>query len=68
MKQASRAPSRRAVLVGAGTGGALAAAASLLPAVRESASVAPAQPKAPENGGGYSPAEPPPPYYQTPRV
>ena len=68
MKQASSAPSRRAVLVGAGTGGALAAAASLLPAVRESLSAAPAQPKAPENGGGYTLSEHVRLYYQTARV
>ncbi len=68
MKQASNTPSRRAVLVGAGTGGALAAAASLLPAARESASVVPAPPKAPANGGGYTLSEHVRQYYQTARV
>jgi len=68
MKQSSSAPSRRAVLVGAGTGGALAAAVSLLPVVREAASVAPAQPKAPPNGGGYTLSEHVRQYYQTARV
>lgn len=68
MKQPSSVPSRRAVLVGAGTGGALVAVASLLPSVREAATAPPAQRKAPPNGGGYTLSEHVRQYYQTARV
>jgi hypothetical protein len=56
------------VFVGAGTVGAMAAAASLLPSVQSAASAPAALPKAPANGGGYSLTDHVKQYYQTARV
>ena len=67
MNQPPSPLSRRRVFFGAGTAGAIAAAASLLPAAREPAPDA-ARPKAPENGGGYHLSEHVRQYYQTARV
>ena len=68
MNQPPSKLSRRTVFVGAGTVGAMAAAASLLPAVREAATAPAALPKAPEKGGGYSLSDHVKQYYQTARV
>lgn len=67
MNQPPSTLSRRRIFVGAGTVGAMAAAASLLPAARESAPAA-SLPKAPPNGGGYALSEHVRQYYQTARV
>ena len=68
MNQRPSTVSRRTALVGAGTVGALAAAASLLPAAREATPAATALPKAPPNGGGYSLSDHVRQYYQTARI
>lgn len=61
--------SRRRLFAGAGTAGALAAAATMLPLQREAASVAAATPKpAPEAGGGYQLTAHVQQYYQTAKV
>jgi hypothetical protein len=66
---ASSRLSRRTLFAGAGTAGALAAAASLLPAAREAADIAPALPKEPpERGGGYALSEHVKRYYRTTRI
>jgi hypothetical protein len=66
--EASTRLSRRTLFAGAGTVGALAAAASLVPVVREAAPD-PALPKAPpERGGGYSLSEHVKHYYRTTRL
>ena len=67
MNQPPSTLSRRRVFVGAGTVGAIAAAASLLPAAREPVQEA-TRPKPPENGGGYHLSEHVRQYYQTARV
>ncbi|HWI82825.1 formate dehydrogenase [Ramlibacter sp.] len=68
MKQPKSLLSRRTVFAGAGTAGALAAAASLLPAAGEPQDQ-PAQAKAPPaRGGGYQLTEHVKRYYQTTRV
>lgn len=67
MNQPPSTLSRRRVFVGAGTVGAMAAAASFLPAAREAAPAA-SLPKAPPNGGGYTLSEHVRQYYQTARV
>lgn len=55
MSQSTSKLSRRTLFAGASTVGAIAAVASLLPAVEGVASVADQPPKAaPEKGGGYS--------------
>ena len=61
--------SRRRLFAGAGTAGALAAAAVALPALKpaESAVTAAAKP-APEKGGGYQVTQHVLDYYQTTRV
>ena len=61
--------SRRSLFAGAATVGAVAAAASVLPAAVQSvgAQAAPELPK-PERGGGYSLSEHVQRYYQTTRV
>ena len=61
--------SRRRLFAGAGTAGALAAVASVLPQQREAvvAAVAPAKP-APEAGGGYQLTAHVQRYYQTAKV
>jgi hypothetical protein len=68
MNQPPSPVSRRTALVGAGTVGALAAAASLLPGVREATPATAALPKAPPNGGGYSLSDHVRQYYQTARI
>ena len=61
--------SRRRLFAGAGTAGALAAAATVLPLLREAAPVAAATPKpAPEAGGGYQLTAHVQHYYQTAKV
>lgn len=61
--------SRRRVFAGAGTAGALAAAAAVLPLARETAAPASADPKpAPEKGGGYQLSQHVLRYYQTAKV
>jgi hypothetical protein len=60
--------SRRTLFAGAGTVGALAAAASLVPAAREVASEPVALPDPPERGGGYSLSEHVKRYYRTTRL
>jgi hypothetical protein len=59
---------RRHLLGGAGTAGALAAAAVLVPAARQEAVDAPALKPAPEQGGGYQVTEHVLRYYQTAKV
>ena len=60
---------RRQVIAGAGTAGALAAAAvALKPAVPEAAAPQPAQTPKPEAGGGYRVTEHVMRYYQTAKV
>ena len=61
--------SRRRLFAGAGTAGALAAVASVLPLRREAAvaAVAPAKP-APEAGGGYQLTAHVQRYYQTTKI
>jgi len=70
MSQPEAKLSRRTIFAGAGTVGALAAAASLLPraplAVAQEAPAAPEEAKAPpERGGGYQLTEHVKRYYQT---
>lgn len=60
------APSRRTLFVGAGTAGALAAAAALLPGTQAEQTVAEASPAEP--GEGYRLTEHVKRYYQTARV
>ncbi|WP_342132187.1 formate dehydrogenase [Hydrogenophaga sp. OTU3427] len=63
-----RSLNRRSLFAGAGTLGAVAATATLLPAIPEpEAQAAPALPK-PERGGGYSLTEHVKQYYKTTRV
>jgi hypothetical protein len=61
--------SRRRLFAGASTAGALAAVAAVLPAQRDGAPEATAQPKpAPEAGGGYQLTAHVKRYYQTAKV
>lgn len=60
--------SRRTLFAGAGTVGALAAAASLVPAAREAVPGPVALPDPPERGGGYSLSEHVKRYYRTTRL
>lgn len=60
--------SRRTLFAGAGTVGALAAAASLVPVAREVAPEPGALPDPPERGGGYSLSEHVKRYYRTTRL
>lgn len=60
--------SRRTLFAGAGTVGAFAAAASLVPAVRETAPEPAALPEPPERGGGYALSEHVKRYYRTTRL
>ena len=61
--------SRRRLFAGAGTAGALAAAAAVLPLQREAATATAATPKAvPEAGGGYQLSAHVQRYYQTAKV
>jgi hypothetical protein len=67
MKEPKSILSRRTLFAGAGTIGAVAAAATLLPGVQQPAE--PAQVTAPpENGGGYQLTEHVKRYYQTART
>ena len=66
-KTASTPLSRRHLFAGAGTAGALAAAAAVLPLQREAAPVVVAKP-APEAGGGYQLTAHVQRYYQTAKV
>lgn len=67
MSQPTPKLSRRTLFAGAGTAGALAAAASLVPAAREAqpATTAASQPEPPARGGGYHLSERVKRYYQT---
>ena len=60
--------SRRRVFAGAGTAGALAAAAVALPLARPAEPVVAALKAAPEKGGGYQVTQHVLDYYQTTRV
>lgn len=60
--------SRRQMVAGAGTIGALAAAASVLPLSKEQAAEAVAAKPAPAQGGGYRESEHVKRYYQTTRI
>jgi hypothetical protein len=68
--QDSKPPSnRRTVLAGAGTAGALAAVAAVLPLAHETAPAAqPADPKATDGRGGYQLTEHVKRYYATARI
>jgi hypothetical protein len=60
---------RRALFAGAGTAGALAAVAALLPSTPDAGVQADATPKAPpERGGGYALTDHVKQYYQTTRI
>jgi hypothetical protein len=68
MTQPTSKLSRRTLFAGAGTAGALAAAASLVPATRD-AEPTPVLPKEPpERGGGYALSEHVKRYYRTTRI
>jgi hypothetical protein len=67
MKEPKSTLSRRTLFAGAGTVGAVAAAATLLPGVRESIPI-PEVKAPPENGGGYQLTEHVKRYYQTTRT
>jgi len=68
-KSESTPLSRRRLFAGAGTAGALAAAAAVLPLSQPAAPVAAALPKAlPEAGGGYQLTAHVQRYYQTAKV
>jgi hypothetical protein len=60
--------SRRTLFAGAGTAGALAAAASLLPGTQEVPEVQAAPRPHPERGGGYSLSDHVKQYYKTTRI
>jgi hypothetical protein len=59
--------SRRTLFAGAGTVGAVAAAATLMPGVQRADATPPVKPP-PENGGGYQLTEHVKRYYQTART
>jgi alpha/beta superfamily hydrolase len=67
-KTASTPLSRRHLFAGAGTAGALAAAAAVLPLQREAAPVVVVAKPAPEAGGGYQLTAHVQRYYQTAKV
>lgn len=67
MKQNTPSLSRRKVFAGAGTAGALAAVASLLPSEPAPAPVAALKPP-PERGGGYQLTEHVQRYFKTTRI
>ncbi len=54
MSQSTTKLSRRTLFAGAGTVGAIAAATSFLPSLRDAAVPEPLAKPAPEKGGGYS--------------
>lgn len=68
MKEPKSSLSRRTLFAGAGTAGALAAAASLLPAVVPRQESTPQANDPPPRGGGYQLTEHVKRYYQTTRV
>lgn len=66
MSQSHSKLSRRTLFAGAGTAGALAAAATLLPRAAQQPETVAAEPKpAPEKGGGYQLTEHVKRYYKT---
>lgn len=68
-RPAQGALKRRALFAGAGTAGALAAVAALLPSTPDTDAQAEALPKAlPERGGGYALTDHVKQYYQTTRI
>ena len=68
MSQIKTPLSRRRLFAGAGTAGALAAVATVLPLAREAAPVAALPKPAPEAGGGYQLTAHVQQYYQTAKV
>jgi hypothetical protein len=68
MSQQTSKLSRRTLFAGAGTVGALAAAASLVPAARDVEPVPAPSKEPPERGGGYSLSEHVKRYYRTTRL
>lgn len=69
MTQSSTKLSRRTLFAGAGAAGAMAAAVTVMPALKGNAlPVAEALKPAPENGGGYSLSAHVKQYYKTTRV
>ena len=68
MSQPKPAMSRRTLFAGAATVGAVAAAASVMPAVRQSAEAPATQPEPPQRGGGYHLSEHVRRYFQTTRL
>jgi hypothetical protein len=68
MKEPKSRLSRRTLFAGAGTAGALAAAATLLPARPQPGAAAPQVQEPPERGGGYQLSEHVRRYYQSTRV
>jgi hypothetical protein len=68
MSEAQKSLSRRMALAGAGTVGALAAVAALLPATKPVEAVAEAPKAAPEKGKGYQLTAHVQRYYDTTRV
>jgi hypothetical protein len=68
-RPAQGALKRRALFAGAGTAGALAAVAALLPSTPDTDTQVEATPKAPpERGGGYALTDHVKQYYQTTRI
>ena len=68
MSQSPVKLSRRTLFVGAGTVGAVATVATVLPSVQPAAPAPQEARKAPANGGGYQLSEHVKRYYQTTRV
>ena len=68
MSQTKTPLTRRRLFAGAGTAGALAAVATMLPLQREAAPVAALPTAAPDTGGGYQLTAHVQQYYQTAKV
>lgn len=68
MSQAQGKLSRRTLFAGAGTAGAVAAVASMLPATKPAEMVQQATQPAPAKGGGYQLSEHVKRYYQTTKI
>jgi len=68
MSQSQGKLSRRTLFAGAGTAGAVAAVASLMPAAKPDEQAAPEPKVAPAKGGGYHLSEHVKHYYQTTRL
>lgn len=68
MTPPTRTVSRRILFAGAGTAGALAAAATLLPAVKETVQAPPSPKEPPAKGGGYQLSEHVQRYFKTTRI